>query len=190
MPRYNALDLSVRLHVWNPEKETAAFDEKGFPRNPSIGHAIEEVSEEYFKGRPVIDFVGQTPAFFINAGRNLFFQKDQSVEIGKQRQGPNTGNDKHDRVRNDIGGSPYERERERDPSGQESSTAPLTGVQASADPHDDDTESPLSSVPSNFDQSPPFMSDERAKSNVTSMFPSKIHSLPTDKDSNDYKDKR
>ncbi|KAE8452742.1 hypothetical protein EG329_013014 [Mollisiaceae sp. DMI_Dod_QoI] len=145
MPTYNALGFSVRLHIWDPQQKPSEIDEKLLPGDPSLGHVLEEVSEEYFKGCHGVDFLGQSssPFFLINAGRDLFFRKPQSLDGCKDVM-PRHVKEELSFTTNDI-------------------TSPATPFgsrpKSVADPNqtdgaEDGSESPLSSVPTNFDSSP------------------------------------
>jgi hypothetical protein len=137
MPTYFAGGFSVNLHVWDPSKKPdARAEQEVIPLDPSIGHAIDKLSEEFFKDQQGVNFLpkSDSPFYLINAGRELFFPKP----------GDKKAIDHSKNVR----------------SGQ------IEGEALS---------SPLSSVPTDFDSSPPFDSDPRADGKPMSMTSSLVH---------------
>ncbi|KUJ18064.1 uncharacterized protein LY89DRAFT_36448 [Mollisia scopiformis] len=142
MPTYHALGFSVRLHVWDAEQQRAVADERIFPSDPSIGCALEEVSEEYFQGRHGVDFLGQSgaPFYLVNAGRDLFFRQPQSLDGCK------------DVITREVQGDTGSTVAHTDVAPSKSSSLPEL---PSIDSLIEDSDSPLSSVPTDFDSSPP-----------------------------------
>lgn len=116
MPRYHALDTSVRLCVWNPQanpdsrtdgnegSDAAAADfvativrkyappppKKEKTSGPAIGYAVDKLQEEYFEGHEGVDFLGPAiPHYLVKAGKGLFLS---SGEDEPRRSSPVVGN--------------------------------------------------------------------------------------------------
>ncbi|CZR53310.1 uncharacterized protein PAC_03188 [Phialocephala subalpina] len=170
MPTYNLFDLSVRLYAWEPQQFPPKIDERAYPHDASLGEAIEEVSEEYFDRYRGIDFLGQSgsPFYLVNAGRNLFFPKDQLIDGRSAIEQPATPAPPARPSFHAIKSLKYFGQ--TDKGQDEDSTRSRANQTPSVHFHyvaksagqlsqtdgagDDDTESPLSSVPTNFDSSP------------------------------------
>ncbi|KAF8854145.1 hypothetical protein BDZ45DRAFT_728999 [Acephala macrosclerotiorum] len=146
MPTYHPLDLSVRLYAWDPSGYPPNIDEKAYVADPSLGEAIEEVSEEYFDRCRGVDFLGSSgsPFYLVNAGRELFFPKDKLLNGCQSIRPPAAEEGSHSATKQPATPVPpfmY-------------ATKSLKYLSQTDGAGDDDSESPLSSVPTNFDSSP------------------------------------
>ena len=115
MPKYHALDTSVKLCVWDPNAMpqlktedqghstpsssiSAAFSRlngsllpKSKGKNeekfgPAIGYIVDDLDEEYFEGHEGVDFLAPgMPFYLVKAGRELFAGKEEDAVLHSTR---------------------------------------------------------------------------------------------------------